>query len=313
MGGVILGYNKILIANTGDDSLTLVYPNNIPMNKTFKITDLITNNNLSFINNGKLGPYDMNVGKGGYIYITNSYDNSLMKIDLEEEKVLDLIKTGKNPTCLKVFKGRIYIINSDSNSLSIIDEETFSLLECISLGENPTDIQIDEKREKIFIANRDCHKINILDLNNDKISSMVLNTLPIKIIMEDNRLFVLSFINNGVKNYSNLSEIKIQDYKIIMSINLKGVFTHFIKIKGKEIFYLTNIEDECIYRISNNEKTKWKKIFIGGMPNNIVWDGKSKIYVTNTSTKDLIIIDEKGQSIINNIRVGNEPYGILLL
>lgn len=236
-----------------------------------------------------------------------------MKIDLEGEKVLDLIKIGKNPTCLKTFKGRIYIINSDSNSLSIIDEETFSLLECISLGENPTGIEIDQVNEKIFIASRDCHRINILDLNSDKMSSMVLNTLPIKIMLEDNRVFVLSFINNGIKNHSNLSEIGMKDCKIIMSINLKGVFTHFIKIKGEEVFYLTNIEDECIYRVSINEKIKWSKIFIGGMPNNIVWDGKSKIYVTNISTNDLIEIDEKDRTVINKIRVGNEPYGILLL
>lgn len=305
--------NRLIITNTGDDSLTLVCPDNESINKTLKICDLIKNNNLHLKTDEKLGPYDIAVGEKGYVYIINSYDNSLMKIDLEGEKVLDSIKTGKNPTCLKLFKGKIYIINSDSNSLSIIDEETFSLSECIGLGEKPTDIQIDKTKENLFIANGNCYTINMLELNSGKISSIVLNTLPIKLAIEDNRLFVLSYINNGVKNYTNLSEIKIKDCKIIMSINLKGIFTHFIKIKGKETFYLTNIEDGCLYRVSVGEKVKFSKVSIGGMPNNIVWDGESKLYITNISTNDLIIINEKDFKIINKIRVGNEPYGILLL
>lgn len=309
----MLEYNKVLIANTDEDSLTLVYPEDTSMNQTFKIWDLIKNGNINFTNNKRLGPYDMALGGKGYIYITNSYDNSLMKVDLKEEKVLELIKIGKNPTSLKIYKEKIYILNSDSNSLYILDEETLSVLECITLGENPTDIEIDKENENIFIANRNCYTINILDLNSEKMSSIVLNTLPIKIIIEDNRLFVLSYMNNGLKNYSNLSEIKLRDYKVIMSMNLEGVFTHFIKIKGKEIFYLTNIEDECLYKISIGEEKKWSKKIIGGMPNNILWDGKSKIYITNMSKNDLIIIDEKDQNIIDKIRVGNEPYGILLL
>jgi YVTN family beta-propeller protein len=307
----VLTFHKILVANTGEDSLTLKDGYNF---KTIFLSKLIEEKeDNSTQENNQLGPYDIDIGEEGYIYIANSYDNSIMKLDIENIKLLEFIKVGRNPTCIKRFKGKIYVANSDSNSISIIDENTFSLIEDISVGERPTDIQIDEDSLKVFIANGNCYTINVLDLNNEKISSITLSKQPVKMAIEDKRLFVLSYINNGVTNYSNLSELEIEDYKTMMSIDLKGIFANFVKIKGKEVFYLSNVEDGYIYRVFINDEVNISKIYLGGMPNNIKWDGKTKLYISNILNDDLTIIDESNNQIIENIRVGKEPNGILLL
>ena len=136
-------YHKILIANTGEDSLTIIDES---IYKTIFLSKLIEEKGDNWISEGnRLGPYDIEIGEKDDVYIANSYDNSIMKIDLQNIKLLGIIKVGKNPTCIKKFRNKIYVANSDSNSISIIDENTFSLIENISVGEKPTDIQIDEE------------------------------------------------------------------------------------------------------------------------------------------------------------------------
>ncbi|WP_353092563.1 YncE family protein [Tissierella praeacuta] len=303
--------HKILIANTREDSLTL---KDGSICKTIFLSKLIEEKGDNWIQESNiLGPYDIDIGEEGYIYIANAYDNSIMKIDIENIKLLEFIKVGRNPTCIKRFKDKIYVANSDSNSISIIDEKTFSLIEDISVGERPTDIQIDEDGLKVFIANGNCYTINVLNLNTEKISSIILSKQPVKMVIEDKRLFVLSYVNNGVTNYSNLSELKAEDYKTIMSIDLKGIFGNFIKIRGEEIFYLSNMEDGYIYRVFIDKEVNVSKIHLGGMPNNIKWDGKTKLYIANILDNNLTIIDKSNNEIVDNIRVGKEPNGILLL
>ncbi len=301
---------RILVANTGEDSLFL---KDKKESKTILLKKLKKENENSFQENDQLGPFDMVLGDKEIIYITNSYDNSIMKIDIENDRLLNYIKVGRNPTCIKKFDGKIYIANSDSNSISVVDEESFSLIEDISVGEKPTDIEIDEENLKVLIANGNCFTISVLDLKRESISSIVLSKHPIKILIEGKAIFVLSYKNNGITNYSNLSILDMETYKQIKSIDLKGIFGSFIKIKGKLEFYLTNVEDGYVYRVDLDKNMKISKIYLGGMPNNIVYDGGNRIFITDILKNDLTIIHKDTSGTIENFRVGKEPNGILLL
>lgn len=301
-----MNYTRILVANTGEDSLILKNLKDNTITQKIALTNLM-------VENKKLGPCDMDIGKEGLLYVVNSYDDSLMKIDLKSITLLDWIKVGRYPTCIKLFEDRIYVVNSDSNSISIIDENDFSLIEDISLGERPADIGIDREGLKVFVANTNSYSISVLDLKSDNISRINLDKHPKKIIIENKRLFILSHVNNGVVNYSNLSELEIESQNTIMSIELKGIFTDLIKIKDKEIFYMLNIDDGYLYRIFIGDKVDISKIYLGGMPSNIIWDGEGRLYITNGLNNLLTIVDELNQKIICNIRVGKEPNRILLL
>ncbi len=309
----------MLITDTFEDKLILINLKNFNIEKTIDIWRLITKDNLhDELETNKLGLYELNKTKFNNIYITNCNDNSIMKIDIYREKILGILKVGKNPTCINSFNGKIYIGNSDSNTISVIDEKGFCLLEDISVGERPTDIKIDEKNERMFVANGNCYTISIINLINKEIRSITLDMYPIKLIYEDDRLFVLSYRNKGNEDYTNLSEIEIKSSEIKDSIDLVGIFTDFTKIKGKEIYYLTNIEDGNIYIISIDKNLEIQTIqkeilYLGGMPNKIVFDGKSNIYICNMLSGELVVLDEKNQKITNKLRVGKEPNGLLLL
>lgn len=307
-------FKKAFVVNTGEDSLTMIKLSDLTVEKTIYLSKLLGGELLCITSENKnLGSYDLIIDENNIGYITNSYKNCVMKVDLDNNKLLDVVKVGKNPTSIRAFKGKIYVANSDSNSISIIDQESFTLLEDISVGERPTDILIDEQDSQIFIANSNCYTITILDLEREDIASIYLTKQPIKIFLEGKRLFVLSYINNGIINYSNISEFEKPKFNIVNSIDLKGNFSDFIKIKDKDLFYLSNGEDGYTYKISILQKEKISKIYLGGMPNTIKWDSKDRILIGDILNDNLIVINIENNKIIKKIRLGKEPNGIFLI
>lgn len=306
--------NKILIANTGEDSLTTIDLKNGFEIKTIFLSELIQKCEYTPVEErGQLRPVDIEKTEDGYILVTNSYDDSIMKIDIVNMNILGFVKVGKNPTVIKEFQGKTYVVNTDSNSISVMNTDTFTLIEDISVGEKPTDLKIDTKKQKCFVANSNCYSINVLDIVDEKIESIILGKQPIKMILEGEKIFILSYINNGTMNVSNITELSTEDYEIKKSIDLKGIFDDFIKIKEHEIFYLSSADDGYVYRITLDRNANITKIYLGGMPGTIKWDGETKLYIANILNDEISIVDILTNQVIKNLRVGKEPGGILLL
>ncbi len=315
-GGEALVLNgKILVANTGDDTLTCIDLKNKRAVETIDLKKLIKNNNVKSFTLDSLfiGPYEMVSNGRGLIYCTNAYDNSVFKIDIENKKIIDVISVGSFPTCIRYFKHHLYITNSDSNSISIIDEESFSLVENIPVGEKPTDIEIDENEMKIYVANSNGYSINIIDLMGKENRIIKLKDNPVKTIIEDGTMYILFSVNNSTIGNSNISVMDLQNYEKHEIFNLQGIFNSMLKINGGELVFLTNIDNGCLYRIDIKKGNLLSKTYLTGMPNKLEWDGDNVIYISNISTNTLSIFDIHENRITNNIKIGREPNGILIL
>lgn len=297
---------KVIVANTGEDTLTYIDLKNRGVIETIELK-----------NNGNkgpfFGPYDMVANGKGYIYISNIYDNSIIKLDIKNRKVIDVLHVGSYPTCIKYFQNHLYVTNSDSNSISIIDERNFSLIENISVGEKPIDIEIDEKEMKIYVANSNESSINVIDLISKSNNTIRLDNNPIKIIIEGKYLYILFTINNDTINNSNISIINLKTYEKQNLINLEGIFSTMLKINSSEIIFLTNIDKGYLYRMDIEKKNLLSKTYLTGMPNKLDWDGQNLLFITNILTDTLTLFDTNENRIIKNIKVGQEPNGILIL
>jgi hypothetical protein len=76
-----------------------------------------------------------------------------------------------------------------------------------------------------------------------------LNSQPIRIIIDKEDIYVLSYLNNGITNYSALSTIN-KTFNKITSKNIKGIYIDFIK-SGENLFLLSNPEDGYLYKFNN--------------------------------------------------------------
>jgi YVTN family beta-propeller protein len=296
--------NKIVTGNIGDDTLSIVSLDNI---EDIESIDLKALTDVC----GKLGPWDLVFNDKGHLLILNSYDESLITLDLDSKRILSKIKLGRFPICLRIYDSKIYILNCDSNSLSIFDEDTLIQVEEIYLDEKPSDLQIDSKYRKAYIANANGNSISIINLSDNSMRVDTLNSQPFRLLLRDSHLYILSYINNGVINHSSIS-VEDMGKKEIKDYIIKGIYTDFIDFREGE-FLLTNPEDGYLYSYDIDNKRLSRKIFLGGMPNKIILDNKKNLYITDLLNNQVLVIDYFNEKLLNKIKVGKEPQGFILL
>lgn len=312
-GGGILNNQKVIVANTRDDSLIFIDLLNRNKTEILDLKELILCSGNMNMQNIYLGPYELEGDRQGNLYCTNIYDNSIVKIDLKERKVVDIMPVGKNPTCIKYFENNLFIVNSDSNSISIIDTGNFTLMENIKVGGKPVDIEIDERARKVYIASYYGQSIEVIDLiSHDKTSIKIRNN-PVKMIIEDNLMFLLTHINNGILDISNISIIDIVNNIELDTRNFKGIFNDMLIISEREIVFVTNMDNGYLYRMDIEKRDLSSKTYLSGMPNKLGWNGENILFITNTSNNVLTLFDINLNKVIDNIKVGKEPNGIFIL
>ena len=315
-GGRVKNKRKIVVANTRDDSLTFIELENWTKIEKWNLKDSIKFNKNINMQSIYLGPYELECDMEGNLYCTNVYDNSILKIDLERKEIVDLLAVGKYPTCIKYFENKLFVANTDSNSISIVDVKDFLLVENIQLGEKPLDIEIDKENKMMYIANFSGQSIDIIDLKNYEKITIKLKDTPVKMTIYNGKLLILSNINNGSLNKSNISNISLIDLKDYRKENIKsfgGIFSNMLKLKGREIVFTTNMDNGYLYKIDIERRNLLSKTYLSGMPNKLEWDGNNLLFITNVSKNFLTIFDINSNKVLDNIEVGNEPNSVFLL
>lgn len=307
---------KVIVANTGEDSIGIIDLQDNYITKLIPIKYLIKEEEILniYLDTYHIGPYALCLSSNKEdIYLTNVYDNSIYKINIASRKIVDMLPVGKFPICVEVYEELILVLCSDSNSVSVIDEEKFKLIENITVGEKPGDIEIDRSNNKIYIANNNGYSIDVIDLNSNVIESIKLNKNPIKILIEEELMYILSIINNGVLNSSNISILNLKSNIIIKSINIDGLYNNMFKPFGYEIVYITSFENGCIFKIDLHTGKIILKKHIDGMPNKITKYGNDKLLISNNSKNWITIFDILQDKILNNIKVGIEPNDLIII
>lgn len=304
---------KIIIANTGDDTLTCINLLDKKTDKVIHLKETISDDTNTILDTPSIGPWDMIYDGYKFLYCTSAYDNSVFKIDIISGNLVDKLYVGSFPTSIKAFNNRIFIANSDSNSISVVDENEFYLIENIPVGEKPIDIEIDEVQKKLYIANSNGNSINIVDLEEYKNQTIRLKNNPIKMILEDEYMYILYSVNNGTINNSNISIMNLKNYREDEIIQLKGIFTTMLKLNDKEIVFITSIDEGYICRLDIEKRNLLSKTKLMGMPNRIKWDGDNIIFITDIAKDILYFFDIEENRLIDYIKVGREPGGILII
>lgn len=310
-GEALILEGKVIVANTGEDTLSCIDLKTRKVTRTINLKNIINKNKKVKLSGSFIGPYDMVSNNQRLIYCTNVYDNSIFKVDIEKDTILNSLYVGSCPTSIKYFQNYLFTANSDSNSISVIDENTFSLIENIPVGEKPIDIEIDEFNMKMYVANSQGQSLNVVGLNNKENQTIYLDNNPVKIIVEED-ICILSIINNGITSNSNISIMNKKTNKIEESLNFKGIFNTVIKINGNEIVFITNIDNGYLYRVNIKKGRVLNKIHLKGMPNKLEWNGDKILFISNVLSNTLTLFNINSNEVIDNIKVGIEPNGILV-
>ncbi len=126
---VALTEDKAYVVNSGDN--------------TVQVIDLGDGSTEDTIYLGvSVNPYDI-ILHDGYAYVTGGINNTLIKINLSTNEVVETIVVGGNPAGMAVANGNIYVGNTDYASgygnctVSVVDIATFTETETVPVSANP--------------------------------------------------------------------------------------------------------------------------------------------------------------------------------
>ncbi len=303
--------NKLVVANTGSDSISIINIDTYSLSDTIFLCELTKVKEKTTSNGPFIGPHHICFNNDNIIYSANSYNNSVYKINIESKKIEDMVYVGSFPSHLVLHNGYIYVTNSDSNSISIIEEKGFNIIENISVGERPHDIKLNKTNNKLYISNNSGYSIDMIDLNLNTQNRIRLKYNPVHIVVEDDTIFVLSPPSNGMID-SKLILYSLKEQKVFKEINVQGVIVDLVTLEDKKTAYVTNVEDGNLYEIDLLQ-CKIKSVhFIGGMPNNIIRIN-DEFYISDALNNRIAIFNYKQGRIINSINVGIEPNGLIII
>ncbi|WIV11443.1 YncE family protein [Proteiniborus sp. MB09-C3] len=303
--------NKLIVANTGSDSISIINIDTYSLLDTIYLSESMKIKDKETSNGPYVGPHHICFKEDNIIYSANSYNNSVYKINITFKKTEDMVFVGSFPSHLVRHNGLIYVTNSDSNSISVIEESAFNVIENIPAGERPHDIKVDKINNRLFISNNNGYSIDIIDLSQNTERKIKLKYNPVHVAIDDDIMFVLSPPSNGMVD-SKLIIYSLKEEKEIKVIDVQGVIVDMVITEDKKTAYVTNVEDGYLYEVDLFEYKIRSAYNIGGMPNNII-KKNDELFISDALNNRVVIFNYPKSKIICSLNVGIEPNGLIII
>lgn len=247
---------------------------------------------------------------GFELYVANSGSNNISVIDTAAGREVDNISNfGYSPCELAISEDgkTLYATNPDSNNVSIIDTVSKVVTGRTSVDNRPTGIVADNKRRKVYVANSDSNSVSIIDMNTLTVDDTItVGFNPSGMVVYEDNLYVANSGSNSI------SVIGIPSYSV----------TKTIPVGQRPMYLMAGLSGNIYVSNSNNNEVSFiyaamdmvtKNISVGDLPLHMALDSlRKKLYVVNTLSGDVSVVDLNTRKADAVIQVGEKPYGIVL-
>ena len=268
--------NRIYVTNRGSNTVSVI--------------DGSTNQRLSNINVGD-SPVGISINPSdNRIYVTNlgKESSSLSIIDGISNKVTGTVQLNGlfYGVAVNPLTKTIYLSNLKNNTVSVLDEKTKNIVNKISGGNIPTGININYKENVIYVANYGSNSISVIDGKTNKVNSTIkVGDDPVDIVVNPltNHIYVSNNGDNTVSVIDGVTNKKIKDLSVKPNNNQhNGTNDPILDIPINLTFPL------LANKLSLNPDT-------------------NLIYITNTVSNGVMVIDGKTDSVVVQLSVEIKP------
>jgi YVTN family beta-propeller protein len=243
----------------------------------------------------------------GVMYVQNSNSNSISVIDLETNEILRNITVDGTPHNIKLSEDQLtlYILISDR------DSGTIFLLNTTSnelMNEIPTEVSIQD----IAIFNGTMYasdvrggKVLVMDVNGTLIDEIDVGSRPQYIeVRPDGQVLYVTRLGGPI------SVVDLEQKIVIKEID-SGSMPHRLSFTNTgAVLFVVNAGSDTLSVIDSYKHEVIKTIPVGDSPGYVALNPDETLaYVTNMDSNTVSIVD--ADKVVNEIPVGNGPYGIV--
>ncbi|MDQ7031781.1 MAG: hypothetical protein Q9M37_03565 [Desulfonauticus sp.] len=287
------------------------------------------------------------------LYVTCSASNSVLVINRQEDKVVDVIGVGNAPKGIVANPDgrKVYVANFDSKDISVLDPTLNKVITTISnFDYSPLDLALSKDGRWLYATNPEANCISVIDLGaNVFCQSIHVGNDPGAIAYDPLRqkLYVL---NRGDNSISVVDASSFQLETTIM-VGLKPMDLNIFEDK----LYITSPDTNNIFVVdltsytvekiiyglaqptgiigglfgnmylsleATNEVAFWdpgmgitlRNISVGSSPEKLALDSsRRKLYVLNRNSEDISVIDLNQETVKTSIQIGKDPYDLVIL
>ncbi len=109
---------------------------------------------------------------GKYVLSTHGMRGAVSVVDLENNKVIKIVKTGPVPNYTLITKNnkRAFVSNTGNNSISEIDLQSWKVIRKLEAGPAPEHMVFSKDEKTIFVTNPRAGKVSAVSVKNGKIT-----------------------------------------------------------------------------------------------------------------------------------------------
>ena len=160
-----LSDEKAYVSQLWDNRIFIVNPKRFEITGTIEVPDMTMES----------GSTEQMVQYGRYVYVNCwSYQNRILKIDTETDRVVDALTVGIQPTSLALdCNGKLWSVTDggyegspygyEAPSLFRIDAESFTIEQQFRFkaGDAPSEVQLNGTRDRLYWINRDVWSMDV--------------------------------------------------------------------------------------------------------------------------------------------------------
>ena len=309
--------NKLYVANQFSNSVTVIDGNTNNIESTIQVDNF---------------PYDLKVNSyNNRIYVTNRGSNTVSVIDGSTNQRLSNINVGESPVGISIdpSENRIYVMNLGKNSsLSIIDGISNKVTATVELNGIFYGIAVNPLTKTIYLSNINNRTISVLDGT----TKNVINHIPVEYIptgLNINYKSDLIYVTNYGSNSISVINGKTNKVNSTIEVGQNPVDTIINPLTNK--IYVSNNGDNTVSVIDavTNKKIKELSVKPNSDKNNVNNDPildipinltfpllanklslnpiTNQIYITNTVSNGVIILDGKTDNVVVQLSVEIKP------
>ncbi len=248
---------------------------------------------------------------GSKIYVANSGSSNIFVIDTSVNRVINTISNfGYSPAELALSGDglTLYATNPDSDNISVIDTVSNIVTGSISVENNPAGIVVDQDRHKVYVANKASNSISIIDMDTSAVENTVtVGFNPTGVVIHEDKLYVANSGSNSIY------VLNLPSYTITKTISVGQKPTWLLSgLRGR--VYVSNANSNEISFVYPDMGLVTRNVSTGDLPSKMAIDQRRrKLYVVNSMSEDVSVIDLPTYNIKNVIQVGRKPHGIALI
>ncbi|GIW43914.1 MAG: hypothetical protein KatS3mg077_1196 [Candidatus Binatia bacterium] len=269
---------------------------------------------------------DAEVWAAPLAFVTNFADGTVSVIDTAADAVVATLAVGSGPAGVAVEPAgtRAYVVNSGSQSISVIDTSTLSVstpLQGTAVGNGAFGVAVSPDGSQFHVTNRVADTVFAYDAAGPSFLQGIgyFASVPLGIAVDaEGVVYATLHSGPGGSGTNGPGYVKIDPPDFGWNLIARGTSPNGIAVTGgatgghRQVYFA----DEGANAVVTYDTTRYPypythSIAVGSQPYGVaVSPDSSRLYVTNTGSNTLSIIDVASDAVVATVAVGAQPRGV---